>query len=100
VLARSPDTHIARRAGEAAAQEVSRRARTALAAGGVRSAAGQRAIDEMDRDLRDTRNTVNPGASADLTAAAIFVVLVGGGWAGSLESSTTKRSLSAKVGTP
>ena len=56
--------------------EVSRRARTALAAGGVRSAAGRRAIDEMDRGLRDARNTANPGTTADLTAAAIFVVLL------------------------
>ena len=30
----------------------------------------------MDRDLRDARNLGNPGASADLTAAAIFVVLL------------------------
>ena len=55
-------------------------ARSALAAGGVRSAAGRRAIDEMDRRMRDARNTANPGTTADLTAAAIFVVLLGGGW--------------------
>ena len=55
---------------------VAARARTALAAGGVRSAAGRRAIDEMDRGLRDARNTANPGTTADLTAAAIFVVLL------------------------
>ena len=59
---------------------MSQQARTALAAGGVRSAAGRRAIDEMDRRLRDARNTANPGTTADLTAAAIFVVLLGGGW--------------------
>ena len=51
-----------------------------LAAGGVRSAAGRRAIDEMDLGLRDAPNTANPGTAADLTAAAIFVVLLGGGW--------------------
>jgi triphosphoribosyl-dephospho-CoA synthase len=60
----------------ALAAEVSRRASTALASGGVRSAAGRRAIDEMDRGLRDARNTANPGTTADLTAAAIFVVLL------------------------
>ena len=67
-------------AAPAVAAEVSRRARAALAAGGVRSAAGRRAIDEMDRALRDARHTANPGTTADLTAAAIFVVLLGGGW--------------------
>ena len=85
LLARAEDTHIARRAGDAAAQEASRRARAALAVGGVRSAPGRRAIDEMDRDLRDARNAANPGATADLTAAAIFVVLVGGGWTPTLD---------------
>ena len=34
----------------------------------------------MDVALRDARNTANPGTTADLTAAAIFVVLLGGGW--------------------
>ena len=80
VLAAAPDTHVARRGGEAAAAEVSERARLALAAGGVRSAVGRRAIDEMDRGLRDSRNIGNPGTAADLTAAAIFVVLLRGGW--------------------
>jgi len=80
LLAAAPDTHVVRRSGPAVAEEVSRRARSALAAGGVRSAAGRRAIDEMDSRLRDERNTANPGTAADLTAAAIFVVLLGGGW--------------------
>jgi triphosphoribosyl-dephospho-CoA synthase len=76
LLAAVPDTHVARRGGVALAAEVSQRAGTALASGGVRSAAGRRAIDEMDRGLRDARNTANPGTTADLTAAAIFVVLL------------------------
>jgi triphosphoribosyl-dephospho-CoA synthase len=80
LLAAAPDTHVARRAGTAAAGEVSRRARTALDAGGVRSPAGRRAIDDLDLWLRDSRNPNNPGTTADLTAAAIFVVLLRGGW--------------------
>jgi triphosphoribosyl-dephospho-CoA synthase len=80
LLAASPDTHIARRAGQAAADDVSRMARTILDAGGVRSDEGRRSVDEMDRRLRDPRNTANPGTTADLTAAAIFVVLLEGGW--------------------
>jgi triphosphoribosyl-dephospho-CoA synthase len=80
LLAAAPDTHVARRGGQALAADVSRRARTALAAGGVRSTTGLRAIDEMDRGLRDEQNTANPGTTADLTAAAIFVVLLQGGW--------------------
>jgi len=34
----------------------------------------------MSDALRDGRNQANPGTTADITAAAIFVVLVGGGW--------------------
>jgi triphosphoribosyl-dephospho-CoA synthase len=80
LLAENPDTHVARRSGAALAAEVSRRARSALDAGGVRSVAGRSAIAEMDVALRDARNSGNPGTTADLTAAAIFVVLLGGGW--------------------
>jgi triphosphoribosyl-dephospho-CoA synthase len=82
LLAAVPDTHVARRGGVALAADVSRRAGVALAAGGVRSAAGRRAIDELDRGLRDARHTANPGTTADLTAAAIFVVLLEHGHGG------------------
>jgi triphosphoribosyl-dephospho-CoA synthase len=76
VLGSNPDTHVARRAGVAAAEDVSSRARQTIAAGGVRSAAGRAAIDAMDRGLRDGRNLLNPGTTADLTTAAIFVELL------------------------
>jgi triphosphoribosyl-dephospho-CoA synthase len=80
VLAAIPDTHISRRSGAALAAHVSERARAALAAGGVRSPAGRTTIEEMDAALRDARNSGNPGTTADLTAAAIFVTLISGGW--------------------
>ena len=80
LVAAEPDTHIARRGGAAMAEQVSRRARAVLDAGGVRSIAGHEAIVEMDLELRDADNTANPGTAADLTAAAIFVVLLSGGW--------------------
>jgi len=77
LLAARPDTHIARRGGAALAAQATRFAAEALAEGGVRSAAGLKAIDEMDRALRDERHHGNPGTTADLTAASIFVVLLG-----------------------
>lgn len=79
LLAASSDTHIARRGGAALAADVSRRAHAALGAGGVRSDAGRQLIDEMDRELRDPRHLASPGTTADLTAAAIFVVLLRNG---------------------
>jgi triphosphoribosyl-dephospho-CoA synthase len=78
LLAAAPDTHIERRGGVPLAADVTRRAREVMAAGGVRSAAGRAAIDEFDRTLRDPNHTANPGTTADLTAAAIFVVLCRG----------------------
>jgi triphosphoribosyl-dephospho-CoA synthase len=80
LLAAAPDTHIARRSGKSLAHQVTARAQRVLAEGGVRSEAGRRAIDDMDLALRDERNSGNPGTTADVTAAAIFVVLLGGGW--------------------
>jgi len=80
LLATSPDTHIARKLGTEAAVAVQQRARTVRDAGGVRTAAGRAAIAALDRELRDDANTLNPGATADLTGAAIFVVLLEGGW--------------------
>ena len=78
ILASGPDSHIARRGGAALAADVSRRAHAAVAAGGVRTEEGRRAIAETDRALRDPRHLANPGTTADLMAAAIFVVLVDG----------------------
>jgi triphosphoribosyl-dephospho-CoA synthase len=76
ILATHIDSHVARRGGADLAAGVTRRACAALAAGGVRTAAGRRAIDTMDQALRDPGHLANPGTTADLTAAAIFVVLV------------------------
>jgi triphosphoribosyl-dephospho-CoA synthase len=80
LLAAVPDTHVARRAGEEISADVSRRARDVLETGGVRSEAGRRAIETMDRALRDDGHIKNPGTTADLTAAAVFVALLGGAW--------------------
>jgi len=82
LLAASPDTHIARKLGAEAAVTVQRRARAVVDAGGVRTTAGRDAIAALDRELRDEANTLNPGATADLTGAAIYVVLLEGGWRG------------------
>lgn len=80
LLAANPDTHVARRGGAALAADISREANAVLTQGGVRSGPGRGAIEVMDKRLRSLNNTANPGTTADLTAAAIFVVLLQGGW--------------------
>lgn len=79
VLAEVPDTLIARKSGRPAAEKLSRAAGEVLEAGGVRTEAGRRAVAALDRDLRDPRNQRNPGTTADLMAAAAFVVLTENG---------------------
>ncbi len=76
LLARVPDTLIARKRGIEIATEVSRRAAEALALGGVLTSQGREAVAELDRMLRQERHTLNPGTTADLTTAAIFLFLL------------------------
>ena len=80
LLDTSVDTHIARKLGPAEAEQVSQRAHQIRAAGGSRSAEGRMALAALDAELRDPRNRRNPGTTADLTCAALFVVILEGGW--------------------
>jgi triphosphoribosyl-dephospho-CoA synthase len=80
LLDTAADTHIARKLGANEAAAVSRRAREVRAAGGTQSAEGRKALAALDAELRDPRNRRNPGATADLTCAALFVVILEGGW--------------------
>jgi triphosphoribosyl-dephospho-CoA synthase len=79
LLARLPDTLIARKLGPAAAEEVRREAGRVLEAGSVRRAEGRAAIAEFDARLRDPQNSRNPGTTADLLAAGLFALLLDGG---------------------
>jgi triphosphoribosyl-dephospho-CoA synthetase len=55
-----------------------------IGAGGVRTRAGRDAIAIFDRELRDAREPKNPGTTADLVAAALFVALLAGEWHGTV----------------
>ena len=76
LLDRAPDTLIARKRGADAAARVSAGARDVLAAGGVRTDAGRRALQSFDASLREPGNALNPGTTADLVTATLFVALV------------------------
>jgi triphosphoribosyl-dephospho-CoA synthase len=80
ILAAIPDSHVARKLGLPAAEAISGRAGDVRALGGVRTGPGRAALAAFDAELRDDRNTRNPGTSADLTAAAICVVILEDGW--------------------
>ena len=80
LLAARPDTLIARKLGPDAAAATSRQAAEVLWESGVRTAAGRAAIAAFDSALRDAHNSRNPGTTADLTAATLFVILLEDGW--------------------
>ncbi len=66
LLAVRPDTLITRKRGRAIAQEASRRALEAMSSGDV---------SPLDSWLREDGHARNPGATADLVAATLFVAL-------------------------
>ena len=76
LMARCPDTLIARKCGAATAAESARRAAAVLwsvpDAAGVREA---EAFNQFDRWLRADGHRRNPGATADLVTAALFAAL-------------------------
>lgn len=80
LLAEAPDTLIARKLGPAEAETVRARASAIMRLGGVRTADGRAELAAFDADLRDPQNSRNPGTTADLTTAAIFVALAEDGW--------------------
>ncbi len=75
LLGEYPDSLIARNAGRRTAENVARRARKIMASDRF-SAEWLRGMLGLDRALR--RRDLNPGTLADLTAAAIFLALLGG----------------------
>jgi triphosphoribosyl-dephospho-CoA synthase len=78
LLGQVPDTLIVRKRGADAAARVSAGAREVLAAGGVRTTPGRRALASFDASLREAGNALNPGTTADLVTATTFVALVEG----------------------
>jgi triphosphoribosyl-dephospho-CoA synthase len=76
VLSRVPDTLITRKRGIESARRVSRMAKEVLKHGGVFTSKGRAELKRMDRELRDKTHNLNPGTTADLTAAAIFLYLL------------------------
>jgi len=76
LLAAVPDTLVARKRGRAEAERVSAGAARVLAAGGVRSDAGRTALAAFDASLRVDGNALNPGTTADLVTATLFVALL------------------------
>ena len=78
VLSERPDTFIARKVGVEKAREVSLDAKKILKLGGLETSEGRKSILEFDSRLRESRNLLNPGTTADLIAGALALCTLGG----------------------
>ncbi len=76
LLSRIPDSLIARKCGAREAARISREAGKILAIGGAFTQGGRRKLQQWDRALRRDGSRLNPGTTADLTASALFVVML------------------------
>ncbi|MCS7020385.1 MAG: triphosphoribosyl-dephospho-CoA synthase [Gemmataceae bacterium] len=74
-LATFPDSLIARKNGAEAATHVQRLAQEVLQRGGLTTSAGREAAQQLDATLRSGNHRLNPGTTADLITACLFIAL-------------------------
>lgn len=78
ILSDHPDSLIQRKRGLEEAKRISKRANRILQAGGASSKKGLKMIHELDEELSKENGSLNPGTTADLTAASVFLLLLTG----------------------
>jgi triphosphoribosyl-dephospho-CoA synthase len=78
ILSEHPDTFIARKVGSEKAQEISSEAKLILEQGGLRTLKGKTRVISFDKKLREAGNLLNPGTTADITAATLALCTLGG----------------------
>lgn len=76
ILAEVPDTHIARKNGSLVAKQVSQQARQVLKSLENHTDRGWEEVHKFDLILRDDKHSLNPGTTADLLTAVIYVFLL------------------------
>jgi triphosphoribosyl-dephospho-CoA synthase len=78
LLSDHPDSLIQRKSGPEEAERIRKRARQIIQAGGVSSEKGMKMIRELDDELAQENGSLNPGTTADFTAASVFLLLLTG----------------------
>jgi triphosphoribosyl-dephospho-CoA synthase len=78
ILSEIPDTLIARKLGSVKAKEVSIQAKQVLEAGALTTLKGRAKLLQFDKEIRDAKHRLNPGTTADLTAAVLAVAVLDG----------------------
>ena len=75
LMASRPDSLIIRKCGRELSEEASHRASLVMERGCCTNPEGRAALREFDTWLRSDGHRLNPGSSADLMAASLFVAL-------------------------
>jgi triphosphoribosyl-dephospho-CoA synthase len=78
LLSEKPDSLITRKMGIEAAKQVSEKAKKIIEAGGIESEKGETMLWSLDKELNKEKGKLNPGTTADLTAATLYILLLSG----------------------
>jgi triphosphoribosyl-dephospho-CoA synthase len=78
VLAKVPDTFIARKTSIEKSREISLKAEHILNLGGAETLLGRKRLKEFDSELRKSSNLLNPGTTADIISAALGLYVLSG----------------------
>ena len=73
ILAEIPDTFISRKVGQSIAENISLEAANVLNKGGLTTSLGRNLLLKMDAKLRDPKNNLSPGTTADITEAVLAI---------------------------
>jgi triphosphoribosyl-dephospho-CoA synthase len=73
ILAEVPDTFISRKVGQQKAERISIQAKNVLEQGGLSNSKGKQLLLKFDKSLRDSRNDLSPGTTADITEAVLAI---------------------------
>ncbi len=71
ILSEVPDTFISRKVGQAKAESISDAVKEVLKQGGLATPLGRNLLYKLDISLRDPKNDLSPGTTADLTEAVL-----------------------------
>ena len=78
IMSLHPDSLVTRKKGLKEAEKLGQKAGTILEAGGAGIRGGKRMLFRLDKKLQKENGLMNPGTTADLTAASLFVLLLTG----------------------
>ncbi len=78
ILSEEPDSLIQRKNDLQTALDVSKKAKTIMSEGGYASKKGHDLIVTLDKELQAANGRLNPGTTADITAASIYLLLLKG----------------------